>query len=71
MTPNLKRVDEYTLSGRWKCEKSPSGSHYWIITGATQKCKFCKEIREVPVSRSLGHRGYSIKARNKDANSDS
>ena len=60
MRPYSGRVDEYIKSGRWKCEKSQSGSHYWIITGATMNCRFCKEIREVQGIRPLRHKGVIL-----------
>jgi hypothetical protein len=34
---------EYLSSGRWKCDKSPSGAHYWIIHTYQMTCKYCDE----------------------------
>jgi hypothetical protein len=34
---------EYLSSGRWKCEKSPSGAHFWIIHIYQMTCKYCGE----------------------------
>jgi hypothetical protein len=38
---------EYLTSDRWKCDKSPSGAHYWIIHSYEMTCKFCSEIKPV------------------------
>jgi hypothetical protein len=34
---------EYLASDRWKCGKSPSGAHYWIIRTYQMTCKYCDE----------------------------
>jgi hypothetical protein len=34
---------EYFNSERWKCGKSPSGAHYWIIHAYQMTCKYCDE----------------------------
>jgi hypothetical protein len=45
---------EYIASDRWKCEKSPSGAHYWIIQSYQMTCKYCSYHKEVnPVSAVL------------------
>ena len=44
---------EYIDSGRWKCNKSPSGAHYWIIIHDQMKCKHCNEHRQVLVPSNL------------------
>ncbi len=38
---------EYFDSLRWKCDKSPSGAHHWIIKYDQMTCKYCREIRQV------------------------
>jgi hypothetical protein len=38
---------EYFDSGNWKCDKSPSGAHHWIIIQPHMKCKYCKDKRQV------------------------
>jgi len=40
---------EYIDPGRWKCEKSPSGAHYWIISQDQVSCKHCAENRQILV----------------------
>jgi hypothetical protein len=32
---------EFITSERWKCDKSPSGAHYWMIHGYEMTCKYC------------------------------
>ena len=42
--------EEYLKSGRWKCGKSPTGSHHWIyplLDGSLEQCKYCPEVREL------------------------
>jgi len=45
---------EYILSGRWICDKSPTGAHYWREYTAERRgifiCKHCFEVREFPVT---------------------
>ncbi len=44
----IKKEDTtYYDSNKWKCNKSPTGIHYWIINYDTQICKYCKEKRKV------------------------
>jgi hypothetical protein len=47
---------DYLESDSWKCDKSPSGAHFWIIGPITykngmviiyEKCKFCSKERSV------------------------
>lgn len=38
---------EYFSSNRWKCEKSPSGAHYWIIVAYEMTCKYCKNNKSL------------------------
>lgn len=38
----------YIASGLWKCNDSPTGSHYWICTNyeiGEFTCQFCKHSR--------------------------
>ncbi|MBA7582178.1 hypothetical protein ES708_24098 [subsurface metagenome] len=44
---HLSRQDPYLKSGVWKCSKSPTGAHYWIIRGEMMRCKYCGEERQV------------------------
>ena len=37
----------YLKSGIWKCEKSPTGIHYWIIEHRKGQCKYCGRIRKL------------------------
>jgi hypothetical protein len=39
---------EYFNSGGWKCDKSPGGAHYWIVSEGHMTCKHCMENRLVP-----------------------
>jgi hypothetical protein len=36
---------EYITSDRWKCNKSPGGSHHWIINGYQMTCKYCNDSK--------------------------
>jgi hypothetical protein len=43
---------EFIASDRWKCEKSPSGAHYWMIDHRQMTCKHCSSIKQI---ESLGY----------------
>jgi hypothetical protein len=36
---------EYMASDRWKCLKSPSGAHHWIVESAQMTCKYCESSK--------------------------
>ena len=38
---------EYLDSDRWKCEKSPTKAHHWIIAGRKAECKYCLGLRHL------------------------
>jgi hypothetical protein len=42
---------EYLASGRWKCEKSPSGAHHWVVQSYEMTCRFCNDIKEINSAR--------------------
>jgi len=42
---------EFIASDRWKCEKSPSEAHYWIIQRYQMTCKYCNSSKEVNSDR--------------------
>ena len=40
--PDLRKEnEEYLKSDRWKCQKSKTGAHHWIILNRTGQCKHC------------------------------
>jgi hypothetical protein len=43
---------EYLESDRWKCKKSPSGAHHWIISGQQMICKYCDSCKQINASGS-------------------
>jgi len=62
--PNiLAEHRRYVESGVWKCSKSPTGAHYWIIESRVMVCKYCKERRKVP--REVPRKERRIALRNK------
>ena len=53
--PSVSKKDkDYIKSGRWKCELSPTGAHYWIEMledgDGEFSCSYCKEIRKFKVT---------------------
>ncbi len=53
-----QKYEEYKLSGKWKCKKSPNGGHYdscktigYIYPMLTfeRKCKYCNKKRIICV----------------------
>ena len=43
----FSRETPYIKSRAWKCPKSPTGAHHWIIRGEMMWCKYCPEERRV------------------------
>lgn len=37
----------YLAEGQWKCVKSPTGAHHWIVTGHNMTCKHCSVHRDL------------------------
>ncbi len=54
--PNNKSYEEYLASGVWKCDKSPTGAHYWreYIGKDSERgifyCKWCYDTKQMAVS---------------------
>jgi hypothetical protein len=45
---NMGPMDrDYVDSGNWKCGKSPTGAHHWVISQSEMTCKHCTETRQV------------------------
>ena len=42
---------EFIASNRWKCDKSPSEAHYWIIHSYQMTCKYCNFSKPVNTDR--------------------
>jgi hypothetical protein len=42
---------EYMASDRWKCSKSPSGAHHWMIHSGEMICKYCELIKPMDTKR--------------------
>ena len=42
---------EFMASDRWKCSKSPSGAHHWIIQRGQMTCKYCDYSKPVDMNR--------------------
>jgi hypothetical protein len=42
---------EFIASDRWKCDKSPSEAHYWIIHSYHMTCKYCNFSKPVNTER--------------------
>ncbi len=36
----------YLAEGQWKCSKSPTGAHHWVVVSRSMTCKHCAQIRE-------------------------
>jgi len=44
--------EAYVKSGEWRCDKSPTGAHHWIISDGSQRCVHCgcvKSLKSKPV----------------------
>lgn len=61
---NKQAHDDYVQSGRWKCEQSPTGAHYWIGDSRMIKCKYCgKEQKIVEYVGPLQEKGLEVARR--------
>ncbi len=43
----VSQDQEFIDSKRWKCIKSPSGAHHWMIRCGQMTCKHCGENRSL------------------------
>ena len=39
--------ENYLNSDVWKCKKSPTGAHYWIVGADKMRCQYCKKTKPV------------------------
>lgn len=47
---NEMAYQEYLVKKNWKCPTSSTGGHYWVNgIGQNFMCKFCGEIKDMPV----------------------
>jgi hypothetical protein len=42
---------EFIDSERWKCSKSPTGAHHWMICSDQMTCKYCNGSKPVDANR--------------------
>jgi hypothetical protein len=40
---------EYLAEEQWRCSKSPTEAHYWVIVRQSMTCKYCSESRDLSV----------------------
>lgn len=47
MAKHIIREDhaEYLKGDSWKCDRSPSGAHHWVI-GSQTICKYCLKVKQ-------------------------
>jgi hypothetical protein len=46
---NTSDNKEYISSDRWKCEKSPTGAHHWIVHTYEATCKYCDQSKSTNI----------------------
>ena len=44
--------NDYVQAGLWKCDKSPTGAHHWIVVSFNQTCKYCGSSRDLDDTKS-------------------
>jgi len=49
-TMNVSDNKEYIESSRWKCDKSPSGAHHWIVSNHQMTCKYCNCNKQADIT---------------------
>lgn len=47
----VSKDQEFVASDRWKCDRSPSGAHYWLIQSGQMTCKYCDFSKSVDTNR--------------------
>jgi|WetSurMetagenome_2_1015567.scaffolds.fasta_scaffold1096662_1 hypothetical protein len=59
---------EFIASDRWKCLKSPSGAHHWIINCDQMTCRYCRYSKSTDITRPGWPKPEEIKqlSENKD-----
>jgi len=46
----LRKADyraEYLDEGQWRCSKSPTEAHHWVVVRQIITCKYCSERRDL------------------------
>ena len=44
---NVIAYEQYIKNENWKCSKSPTSAHHWIVSGGYSECKYCHKIEKV------------------------
>jgi len=44
---NSHAHEDYIKAGKWKCDQSPIGAHFWIGNGPVVRCKYCGELKVI------------------------
>jgi hypothetical protein len=37
----------YLAEEHWRCGKSPTEAHYWVVVHQSMTCKYCSESRDL------------------------
>ena len=48
--------DQYIAGQSWKCEKSPTGAHNWLVVTGKQTCKHCGMVKIIERTVPANHR---------------
>ena len=58
MRANVFADKIYLESGSWKCDKSPTGAHYFIGDSNVIQCKYCGQTKDgLPKQEDLLQKG--------------
>jgi hypothetical protein len=38
---------EYLAEEQWRCSKSPTEAHHWVVVRQNMTCKYCSESRDL------------------------
>lgn len=41
---NYRPYDNYLANENWKCSKSPTNAHLWVITKRKASCEYCGKV---------------------------
>jgi len=45
--PKANYRAEYLAEEQWRCSKSPTEAHHWVVVRQSMTCKYCLESRDL------------------------
>jgi hypothetical protein len=51
--PKASYHAEYLAEEQWRCSKSPTEAHHWVVVGRRMTCKYCSESRDISLKKVI------------------